>query len=99
MLQCPSGSPGFLYRIACHTEPVEVLSHYLQLLQPTFVAATCVLHATSFITSFVPLHFTSFAANTFASRHGTLSCHTEPVEVCTCLSAINCYRAHWVPFR
>lgn len=30
----------------------------------------CVLLATSFITSFVPLHYTSFAANTFASRLG-----------------------------
>lgn len=39
-------------------------------------AATCVIHATSFISSSVPLHYTTFAAILFASRHGTLS-HTQ----------------------
>ena len=36
-------------------------------------AATCVLHASSFISSFVPLHYTTFAAFDIAKRHGTLS--------------------------
>ena len=39
-------------------------------------AVTCVLYATLFISSFVPLHYTTFAAILFASRHGTLS-HTQ----------------------
>lgn len=33
----------------------------------------CVLHATSFITSFVPLHYTSFVAGPFAARQGILA--------------------------
>ncbi len=33
-------------------------------------AATCVLHATSFITSSVPLHYTTFVAKQLASSHG-----------------------------
>jgi hypothetical protein len=39
-------------------------------------AATCVLHATSFITSFVTLHYTTFVPKQFAARLGTLS-HTQ----------------------
>ena len=35
--------------------------------------SSCVLHATSFISSFVPLHYTTFVARPFAARHGTLS--------------------------
>ena len=33
--------------------------------------SSCVLHATSFISSFVPLHYTTFVAHPFATRHGT----------------------------
>jgi len=33
----------------------------------------CVLHATSFISSFVPLHYTTFAAKPFAPRQATVS--------------------------
>lgn len=48
------------------------LSHFLQsLLIPH--GSSCVLHATSFISSSVPLHYTTFAARPFAARHGTLS--------------------------
>src|SRR5665213_3187631 len=42
------------------------LSHYLQFLQPLFVAATCVLHPTSFIASFVSLNFVSFTSSAIA---------------------------------
>jgi hypothetical protein len=55
-MQCPSG---------CYAG----LSYYLQFLLIPH-GSYCVLHATSFITSFVPLHYTTFAANTFASRLG-----------------------------
>jgi hypothetical protein len=48
------------------------LSHFLQFLLIPH-GSYCVLHTTSFISSFVPLHFTTFAACLFASRHGTLS--------------------------
>lgn len=47
----------------------------------------CVLHATSFITSFVPLHYTSFAAYPFASRLGIPYLITETRHrECTSLS-------------
>lgn len=36
----------------------------------------CVLHATSFISSFVPLHYTTFAAKPFATRQG-IPGHTQ----------------------
>lgn len=39
-------------------------------------AATCVLHAASFTSSLVPLHYTTFVACPFSTRHGTLS-HTQ----------------------
>lgn len=41
-------------------------------------AATCVLHATSFISSFVPLHYTTFVAKQLASSHGIPPHHTMP---------------------
>lgn len=60
--QCPSGAP-FHYAV-CHT---TCCSHGIR------HGSSCVLHATSFITSFVPLHYTTFVARPFAARHGTLS--------------------------
>lgn len=48
------------------------LSHFLQFLLIPH-GSSCVLHATSFISSSVPLHYTTFAAWPFAARHGTLS--------------------------
>ncbi len=51
------------------------LSYCLQFLRLRS-GSYCVLHATSFITSFVPLHYTSFAAKPFASRQGIPS-HTQ----------------------
>ena len=42
------------------------LLHYLQFLQPSFVAATRVLHPTSFIASFIPLNFVSFTGSSIA---------------------------------
>src|SRR5665213_964350 len=50
-------------------------------------AATCVLHATSFITSSATLHYTSFAAIYLLQVMAHLSYHTKPVDVCTCLFA------------
>jgi len=55
-MQCPSG---------CYAG----LSYYLQFLLIPH-GSYCVLHATSFITSFVPLHYTTFAAKPLASRPG-----------------------------
>lgn len=52
------------------------LSYCLQFLRLRS-GSSCVLHATSFITSFVPLHCTTFAAIHFASRHGLHSIHTN----------------------
>ena len=40
---------------------------------PFVTAATFVFHATSFISSFVPLHYSTFVAKQFTSRQGTLS--------------------------
>ena len=37
----------------------------------------CVLHATSFITSFVPLHYTTFAAKPFCCKAGHTKPHTK----------------------
>ena len=65
-MQCPSG---------CYAG----LSYYLQFLLIPH-GSSCVLHATSFITSFVPLHYTTFAANTFASKlasHSKTQCNTH----------------------
>ena len=61
-MQCPSG---------CYAG----LSYYLQFLLIPH-GSYCVLHATLFITSFVPLHYTSFAAKPFASRPG-IPCQSQ----------------------
>ena len=58
-LHCPSGAP--LRYAVCHTSCSSYgICH----------GSYCVLHATSFISSSVPLHYTSFVANPFASRLG-----------------------------
>jgi hypothetical protein len=49
------------------------LSHYLQFLQPAFVAATCVLHLTSSIASFVPLNSVHSQALLLLSLYGVYS--------------------------
>jgi hypothetical protein len=69
-LQCPSGAT--LRFAVCHSSCSS--SSFL-------TAATCVLHATSFISSFVPLNYTTFAAKQFASRHGTLSTAQNKAQV------------------
>ena len=61
-MQCPSG---------CYAG----LSYYLQFLLIPH-GSYCVLHATSFISSFVPLHYTTFAAKPFATWQGIPS-HTQ----------------------
>ena len=48
------------------------LSYCLQFLRLRS-GSYCVLHATSLITSFVPLHYTSFVARPFAARPGILA--------------------------
>lgn len=60
-LHCPSGAP--LRFAVCHTACSSYGIRH---------GSYCVLHATSFISSFVPLHYTTFAACPFATRHGTL---------------------------
>jgi hypothetical protein len=57
------------------------LSYCLQFLRLRS-GSYCVLHATSFITSFVTLHYTSFAAKQFASSHG-LHCHYPIQDTCS----------------
>ena len=80
-LQCPSGSDppqatgsapqGAPLRYAvCHTACSSAFIRH---------GSSCVLHATSFITSSVTLHFTSLAAWPFALRLGSLSCCTMQV--------------------
>ena len=59
----------------------------------------CVLHATSFISSFVPLHYTTFAANPFAPGQGIQATHKAIHMGCTCLFASNPCNTHWVSFR
>ena len=61
-LHCPSGAP--LRFAVCHTTCSSYGIRH---------GSFCVLHATSFISSFVPLHYTTFVARPFATRHGTLS--------------------------
>ena len=75
-MQCPSG---------CYAG----LSYYLQFLLIPH-GSYCVLHATSFITSFVPLHYTSFAAKPFASRLSIPLQNTKQhTWECTSLSQAN----------
>ena len=60
----------------------------------------CVLHATSFISSFVTLHFTSFAAMyLLQGRASLLPWHKSMHMECTSLSASQPYNTHRVPFR
>lgn len=62
------------------------------------MAAPCVFKATSLITSYITLHFSSFVAIPFVTRQGKLSHpHCTPHKVCTCLSTKP--RTHWVSFR
>jgi hypothetical protein len=61
-LHCPSGAS--LRYAVCHTACSSYGIRH---------GSSCVLHATSFISSFVPLHYTTFVACPFAARHGTLS--------------------------
>ena len=61
-LHCPSGAS--LRYAVCHTSCSSYGIRH---------GSYCVLHATSFITSFVPLHYTSFVACPFAARQGILA--------------------------
>lgn len=61
-LHCPSGAS--LRFAVCHTSCSSYGIRH---------GSFCVLYATSFISSFVPLHYTTFVACPFATRHGTLS--------------------------
>lgn len=61
-LHCPSGAS--LRFAVCHTACSSYGIRH---------GSSYVLHATSFISSFVPLHYTTFVARLFAVRHGTLS--------------------------
>ena len=58
-LHCPSGA-SLIYAV-CHTSCSSCGIRH---------GSYCVLHATSFISSFVPLHYTTFAAKPFAPRQG-----------------------------
>lgn len=74
------------------------LSYCLQLLRLRS-GSYCVLHATLFITSFVPLHYTSFAA--IHLLHGRAA-HKPGTNHNTGLHqpfASQRYNTHWVPFR
>lgn len=60
----------------------------------------CVLHAPSFISSFVTLHYTTFVANPFASRLGpAIITHNLYTEVGHQPFASQHYNTHWVSFR
>ena len=61
-LHCPSGAS--LRYAVCHTSCSSYGIRH---------GSYCVLHATSFTTSFVPLHYTSFVACPFAARQGILA--------------------------
>ena len=54
------------------------LSHSLLLLQPAFGQLLVSFHATSFITSFVPFHYTTFVTHTPLHRRATLELIHEP---------------------
>ena len=64
------------------------LSYYLQFLLIPH-GSYCVLHATSFISSFVPLHYTSFVAKPFASCWASQAMHIPSHRECTSLSQAN----------
>ena len=60
----------------------------------------CVLHTTSFISSFVPLHYTSFVAKPFASRLGIpLPLHKATLIVLHQPFTSHPYNTHRVSFR
>ena len=60
----------------------------------------CVLHATSFITSFVPLHYTSFAAiNLLQGRASLWPIHKATHKGMHQPFASQPCNTHWVPFR
>ena len=88
-LHCPSGAS--LRYAVCHTSCSSYGIRH---------GSYCVLHATSFISSFVPLHYTTFAAKPFCCKAGHPRPHTKQYTwVCTCLSANHPYNTHWVSFR
>jgi len=62
-------------------------------------AATCVLHATSFISSFVTLHYTTFAALILLQGIAHFPAHRAMHKCCKCLFASLRYNTHWVSFR
>jgi len=65
-LHCPSGAS--LRYAVCHTSCSSYGIRH---------GSYCVLHASSFITSSVTLHYTSFVANPFASRQGIPVANTQ----------------------
>lgn len=74
-LHCPSGAS--LRYAVCHTSCRSYGIRH---------GSYCVLHATSFITSFVPLHYTSFAARPFAARLGIPCQHHKSMTQWECTS-------------
>ena len=76
-LHCPSGAS--LRYAVCHTSCSSYGIRH---------GSYCVLHATSFISSFVTLHYTSFVASlTICFKAGHPFQRTKPdAKVCTCLS-------------
>ena len=77
-LHCPSGAP--LRYAVCHTSCSSYGIRH---------GSSCVLHATSFISSFVPLHYTSFVAKPFASCWASQAMHIPSHRECTSLSQAN----------
>ena len=59
----------------------------------------CVLHATSFIPSFVLLHYTTFAAIYLFHGRTLLSYHITNTQAGHQPFAIHPYNTHWVSFR
>ncbi len=87
-LHCPSGAS--LRFAVCHTTCSSYGIRH---------GSSCVLHATSFISSFVPLHSTTFVARPFATRHGTLTKTQSKAQVMHIPFRKPRYNTHWVPFR
>lgn len=74
--QCPSGAS--LRFAACHTTCSSYGIRH---------GSSCVLHATSFISSFVPLHYTTFAARHLLQGMAHYPAHKAKHKWCTYLFA------------
>ena len=84
----PFGCSASLRSLSCRLQFLRLRS-----------GSSCVLHATSFISSFVPLHYTSFVAKPFASCWASQARHKATHKGMYQPFASQRYNTHRVSFR